>query len=120
MRGEGSAAGHKNDGLVGYPFGQAATLPVQVLRPGQLGGQRKSPPRGREASPNDAAVLQLVLNGIDHIGMRRGNSILKAAMLGRIQFERKLMALVLACDTPDDDGGHRAGITGESGHENEG
>ena len=42
-RGEGSASGHKNDGLVGYPFGQAATLPVQVLRPGQLGGQRKSP-----------------------------------------------------------------------------
>ena len=26
MRGEGSAAGHKNDGLVGYRFGQAATL----------------------------------------------------------------------------------------------
>jgi hypothetical protein len=31
---------------------------------------------------NDAAVLQLILNGIGHIGMRRGNSILKAAMLG--------------------------------------
>ena len=26
MRGEGSAADHKNDGLVGYRFGQAATL----------------------------------------------------------------------------------------------
>src|SRR4029077_7296013 len=46
----------------------------------------------REASPYDAAVQQLILNGIGHIGMRRGNSILKAAMLGRIQFERELVA----------------------------
>ena len=72
MRGEGSATGHKNDGLVGYPFSQAATLPVQVLRPGQLGGQRKSPRGVGKHQPNDAAVLQLILNGIGHIGMRRG------------------------------------------------
>jgi hypothetical protein len=30
------------------------------------------------------AVMQLILNGIGHIGMRRGHSILEAAMLGRI------------------------------------
>jgi hypothetical protein len=57
--------------------------------------------RAREASPNDAAVLQLILNGIGHIGMRRGNSILKAAMLGRIQFERELVALIFVCKAGD-------------------
>jgi len=78
----------------------------------------------REASPNasayDAAVLQLILNGIGHIGMRRGNSILKAAMLGRIQFERELVALIFICKAGHDDGADRPVIKGEPGHENEG
>ena len=52
------------------PLAKWATLPVQVLRPGQLGGQRKSPRGVGQASPNDAAVLQLILNGIGHIDVR--------------------------------------------------
>ena len=52
--------------------------------------------------------------------MRRGNSILKAAMLGRIQFERELVALILICKAGHDDGADRPVIKGEPGHENEG
>ena len=109
MRGEGSAAGHKNDGLVGYPFGQAGDPTGAGATAGAARWTTQVTPRGREASPNDAAVLQLILNGIGHIGMRRGNSILKAAMLGRIQFECELVALILICKAGHDDGADRPG-----------
>jgi hypothetical protein len=70
MRGEGSAAGHKNDGLVGYPFGQAGDPTGAGATAGAARWTTQVTPRGREASPNDAAVLQLILNGIGHIDVR--------------------------------------------------
>ena len=63
---DNSALGHESD---------YTTLPAQAMAVGNSVGTQLAP-RGREASPNasayDAAVLQLILNGIGHIGMRRG------------------------------------------------
>ena len=61
-----AALGHESD---------YTTLPAQAMAVGNSVGTQLAP-RGREASPNasayDAAVLQLILNSIGHIGMRRG------------------------------------------------
>ena len=53
--------------------GRLYTVPAQAAAGGNSVDNlsRQLARRGREASPNDAAVLQLILNGIGHIGMRR-------------------------------------------------
>ena len=77
------------------------------------GGKRKL---GATSKMGERTLRRLLIIGSrGHIGMRRGNSILKAAMLGRIQFERELVAPILICKAGPDDGADR-----ESGHENEG
>ena len=78
--------------LFDVPGWREAALGQRTL-PAQATATRFASRSVTNASAYDAAVMQLILNGIGHIGMRRGISILKAAMLRRIQFERELVAL---------------------------
>src|SRR5262249_2780505 len=109
------STGPVSNGVTDNPAG------ANQVQSSKRGSSRK---RGRNALTtrplsDDAAVLQFILNRIDHIGMRRGNSIFKASVLSGTEFERKLMTLVLIEKAGDDDGGHRAGIIGEACNKNE-
>src|SRR5262249_57026932 len=85
------STGPVSNGVTDNPAG------ASQVQSSKRGSSRK---RGRNALTtrplsDDAAVLQFILNRIDHIGVRRGHSILKAPVLRRIQFDSELVTLVL-------------------------
>jgi len=63
---------------------------------------------------DDSVILQLILNRIGQVGARCSHSILKAAMLGRVQFKNELVTFVFVRNARDDDGADRAVVKGEA------
>jgi len=53
--------------------------------------------------PDDAAVLQFVLNGVGYIGVWNGNPISHTQMVRCVHLESNLMAFILVVNAGDDD-----------------